>query len=118
MPRKRNREHKGLPERWRWKNGAYRYLVPKGQEHLWDGKTEFKLGKTRPEAHMVYAGRLASIDGAIQTFNELIDRYLLDISSQIEGDKMVFTLEDPGAPALIKDSAHEDATYVLMPMRV
>ncbi len=45
-------------------------------------------------------------------------RYLLDISSQIEGDKMIFTLEDPGAPALIKDSAHEDATYVLMPMRV
>jgi len=80
MPRKRNREHKGLPQRWRWKDGAYRYLVPKGQEHLWDGKTEFKLGKTRPEAHMVYAGRLASIDGAIQTFNELIDRYLLEVT--------------------------------------
>ena len=45
-------------------------------------------------------------------------RYLLDIASQISGDTMTFTLEDPGAPALINDSAHEDATYVLMPMRV
>ncbi|MBV44813.1 MAG: DNA polymerase III subunit beta [Rhodobiaceae bacterium] len=45
-------------------------------------------------------------------------RYLLDIASQIDGDNMTFTLEDPGAPALIKDSAHEEATYVLMPMRV
>jgi DNA polymerase sliding clamp subunit (PCNA homolog) len=45
-------------------------------------------------------------------------RYLLDIASQISGDTMTFILEDPGAPALINDSAHEDATYVLMPMRV
>ena len=45
-------------------------------------------------------------------------RYLLDIASQIDGETMTFTLEDPGAPALINDSAHEDATYVLMPMRV
>ena len=80
MPRKRNRDHKGLPQRWRWKNGAYRYLVPKGHEHHWDGKTEFKLGKTLSEAHIVYAGRLASIDGAIQTFSELMDRYLLEVT--------------------------------------
>lgn len=45
-------------------------------------------------------------------------RYLLDIASQIDGDTMTFTLEDAGAPALINDSAHKDATYVLMPMRV
>ena len=45
-------------------------------------------------------------------------RYLLDIASQIDGDTMTFNLEDPGAPALINDSAHDEATYVLMPMRV
>ena len=45
-------------------------------------------------------------------------RYLLDVASQIDGDTMTFNLEDPGAPALIKDSAHEHTTYVLMPMRV
>ena len=75
MPRKRNKEHRGLPPRWRFKSG-YRYLVPKGQEHLWDGKTEFKLGTTLSEAHMVYAGRIASVDGATESFNQLIDRYL------------------------------------------
>jgi integrase len=80
MPRKRNKEHKGLPERWRWKDGAYRYLVPKGREHLWDDKTEFKLGTTLSEAHIVYAGRIASVDGAIQSFNQLIDRYLLEVT--------------------------------------
>ena len=90
MPRRRNKEHKSLPLRWRWKDGAYRYLVPKGQEHLWDGKTEFKLGRTPSEAHRVFAGRLASADGAISTFNQLIDRYLLEVtptkaqSTQIE----------------------------------
>ena len=80
MPRRRNKEHKGLPQRWRWKDGAYRYLVPKGKEHLWDGKTEFKLGKTPSEAHRVFAGRLASADGAIRTFSQLIDRYLLEVT--------------------------------------
>ena len=80
MTRRRNRENKGLPERWRWKGGAYRYLVPKGQEHLWGGKTEFKLGETLPKAYEVYAGRLASTEGAIHTFSQLIDRYLLEIT--------------------------------------
>jgi len=80
MPRKRNKEHKGLPERVRWKDGAYRYLVPKGQEHHWNGKTEFKLGKTLPEALVVYAGKMASVEGAIQSFNQLIDRYLLEVT--------------------------------------
>ena len=80
MPNIRNKNHKGLPHRWRIKNGAYRYRVPKGQEHLWDYKTEFKLGKTQSEAHAVYAGRIASVDGAVQSFNQLIDRYLLEVT--------------------------------------
>ena len=80
MTRRRNREHRGLPQRMRWKDGAYRYLVPKGQEHLCDGKTEFKLAKTLPEALIVYAGILASGAGGIRTFGQLIDRYLLEIT--------------------------------------
>ncbi|MDB3945178.1 tyrosine-type recombinase/integrase [Gammaproteobacteria bacterium] len=62
------------------KNGAYRYLVPKGHEHQWDGKTEFKLGKTLAEAHRVYAGRIASVDGAITTIGSLLDRYALEVT--------------------------------------
>ena len=43
MTRRRNKEHKGLPKRWRFNDGSYRYRVPVGQEHLWDGKKEFTL---------------------------------------------------------------------------
>ena len=80
MPNIRNKEHKGLPNRWRFRKGRYRYRVPPGQEHLWDYKTEFVLGRTLSEAHVVYAGRIASVDGAIQSFNQLIDRYLLEVT--------------------------------------
>ena len=45
-------------------------------------------------------------------------RYLLDISSQIDGPNILFSLEGSGSPALITDSDDAQATYVLMPMRV
>ncbi len=72
--------HKGLPRGWRWHRGAYRYRVPKGQEQHWDGKTEFRLGSTLPEAHRTYAGRIASVDGAIVSFGQLFDRYLVEVT--------------------------------------
>ena len=80
MPRRRNKAHKGLPERWRYRSNAYRYQVPKGQEHLWDDKTEFTLGATLPEAYRTYAGRIASYEGAIQSIDQLIDRYLIEVT--------------------------------------
>jgi len=45
-------------------------------------------------------------------------RYLLDISGQIESDKLHFQLADPGSPTMVRDVGHEHALYVLMPMRV
>ena len=45
-------------------------------------------------------------------------RYLLDIASQIDGLNILFALEGSGSPALITDSDDNQATYVLMPMRV
>jgi len=80
MARQRNKDHRGLPKRWRWKNGAYRYLVPNGQEGHWDGKREFKLGKTLAEAHRVFGGRIASVDGAITTIGSLLDRHVLEVT--------------------------------------
>ena len=80
MARQRNKENKGLPTRWRWNDGSYRYLVPKGQESNWDGKTQFTLGKTLSEAHRVFAGRIASVDGAITTIGSLLDRYVLQVT--------------------------------------
>ena len=45
-------------------------------------------------------------------------RYLLDIAAQIEGEKAVLKLADPGSPTLIQDKEANGALYVLMPMRV
>ncbi len=45
-------------------------------------------------------------------------RYLLDVSSQIQGDEATFWFNDTASPALVKDSSDEHALYVLMPLRV
>jgi DNA polymerase-3 subunit beta len=45
-------------------------------------------------------------------------RYLLDITSQLDGDTATFRLADPGSPTLIQDRDGAPALYVLMPMRV
>ncbi len=45
-------------------------------------------------------------------------RYLLDIAGQLESEKAVFLLADPGSPTLIRDTEDANVLYVLMPMRV
>jgi DNA polymerase III subunit beta len=45
-------------------------------------------------------------------------RYLLDITSQLDGDTALFRLADPGSPTVIQDRDGAAALYVLMPMRV
>ena len=45
-------------------------------------------------------------------------RYLLDISSQLDGETAHFFLNDPGSPTTIRDGDDMTALYVLMPMRV
>jgi integrase len=67
MPRKRNRENRGLPLRWQFYHGAYYYLVPPGQESLWDGRKRFRLGRTLVEAHREWA----------HTIGQLLDQYAL-----------------------------------------
>lgn len=78
MPRQRNSENKGLPARWRLIHGAYYYQVPPGLEAQWDGKKQFRLGKTLPEAYKVWADRLGSME-KVQTIGELLDRYTLQV---------------------------------------
>ncbi len=73
-PKKRNKENTGLPARWRWKDGAYRYRVPSGQEDLWEGKTEFKLSKSYPEALRVWANRL-EIEKDAESVGDLLEAY-------------------------------------------
>jgi DNA polymerase-3 subunit beta len=45
-------------------------------------------------------------------------RYLLDITSQIEGDGCRMILADAASPTILQDTADPSALYVLMPLRV
>lgn len=45
-------------------------------------------------------------------------KYLLDVTSQIEGRDATLFLEGPAAPALVKDSEDAHSLFVLMPLRV
>jgi DNA polymerase-3 subunit beta len=45
-------------------------------------------------------------------------KYLLDITSQIEGKEIRFLLSDAGSPTIIEDADDARSLYVLMPMRV
>ena len=45
-------------------------------------------------------------------------RYLLDITSQIEGDGCRLTLADSASPTIIEDTGDISSLYVLMPLRV
>ena len=45
-------------------------------------------------------------------------RYLIDIASQIENEKIVIYLKDPGSPVLIKDLSDKNSFHVVMPMKI
>jgi|TARA_B110000881_G_scaffold157252_1_gene140080 DNA polymerase-3 subunit beta len=44
-------------------------------------------------------------------------RYLIDVASQLGGDKIEIFFNDTGSPALIKDPEDFDSIYVVMPMK-
>ena len=44
-------------------------------------------------------------------------RYLIDIASQLDGEKVEIFLNDSGSPALIKDPADFNSIFVVMPMK-
>ena len=44
-------------------------------------------------------------------------RYLIDIASQLDGEKIEIYFNDTGSPALIKDPSDFDSIYVVMPMK-
>jgi integrase len=79
MPRPRLKANSGLPKRWRFKNGAYRFQVPEDQRARWEGKVEFRLGATLEEAYKVWADRIGE-QARVTTVSALIDRYLLEVS--------------------------------------
>ena len=44
-------------------------------------------------------------------------RYLLDIASQLDGEKIEIFFNDTGSPALIKDPSDFDSIFIVMPMK-
>ncbi len=44
-------------------------------------------------------------------------KYLIDVASQIDGEKIELFLNDTGSPALIKDPGDFDSIFVVMPMK-
>lgn len=81
VTRKRNNENRGLPARWRFYHGAYRYQVPPGQEHAWDGRRQFTLGRTLADAYATWAERVERTEQTA-TIAQLLDRYALEVIPQ------------------------------------
>ncbi len=44
-------------------------------------------------------------------------RYLIDVASQLSGDRIELFLKDTGSPALVKDPGDFDSIFVVMPMK-
>ena len=44
-------------------------------------------------------------------------KYLIDVASQLDGDKIEIFFNDTGSPAIIKDPSDFDSIYVVMPMK-
>ena len=44
-------------------------------------------------------------------------RYLIDVTSQLDGERIELFLNDSGSPALIKDPGDFDSIFVVMPMK-
>ena len=45
-------------------------------------------------------------------------RYLIDIASQVEDNKMIFKFNEPGSPVLIIDPSDKNSMFVVMPMKI
>ena len=44
--------------------------------------------------------------------------YLIEAANQIEGEKIVFALNDPGSPVIIRDPGDLDTFFIIMPMKI
>lgn len=78
MSKKRNKQKLGLPARWRRKHNAHYYRVPPGDEEHWDGKKEFRLGRSLDGAYRTLSRWLDEHIEA-RDFGELPDRYDLKV---------------------------------------
>jgi len=57
---------------------SHYYRVPPGEEAKWDGRQEFRLGSSLPEAYRTWADRL-EITASGATWADVVDRYRLEV---------------------------------------
>ena len=76
-----------------------------------------KLAVNNPESGMAHEDLMVdySAEPLEIGFNA---KYLLDVCSQVENERLEMYLADPAAPALVKDPSDDGALFVLMPLRV
>lgn len=79
MPKVRNQENQGLPRRWTYRNSAYYFQVPRGQESHWDNKKLFRLGKTLPEAQKAWVERKSEPSEKPKLVGQMLDRYAFEV---------------------------------------
>lgn len=68
------------------------------------------LGEAKDEVEIEYKGEALSLG-----FNA---RYLIDALNAMSGEKVVFELQDPLSPTLLKEEKDDNYKCVIMPMRV
>ncbi|MDI6744499.1 MAG: DNA polymerase III subunit beta [Thermodesulfovibrionales bacterium] len=68
------------------------------------------LGEAKDEVRVAYKGEALSLG-----FNA---RYLIDALNAMSGEKIVFELQDPLSPTLLKEEKDDSYKCVIMPMRV
>lgn len=69
---------KDLPKRWLRRHGAIYYQVPREARHLWDNKTQFRLGSTEAEAFRTWNDRVQQGAAKTQNVSCLIDDWITD----------------------------------------
>lgn len=96
MPRKRNPENEGLPDRWRVYHGAYYYQVPPGLEPYWDHRKQYRLGDTYDEAMREFMRRLTESEQAedVPGKNLLSEQDIVDASVRFQGEGVYFLIKD------------------------
>lgn len=78
MPQKRNKDNRRLPTGWRFRKGFFWYRVPDRERELFDGKAEFKLGRTEAEAYEEWARR-KRIQERAYTLRQGFTRYRAEV---------------------------------------
>lgn len=73
-----------IPKSWSFLHGAWYYSVPKIARQHWDGKTQYRLGKTAAQAWAVWDEKTLMLpeNAAAITVSDLLDKYDRDIVSQ------------------------------------